>query len=37
LSGLPALQGVEDALTKIEGERLHSLRIAHSQHFREGL
>ena len=27
LSGLPALQGLEDAFPKIGGERLHTLRI----------
>ena len=36
-SGLSALQGVEDALAKIGGERSHTLRIAQSQCFREGL
>ena len=36
-SGLPTVQGVEDTLAKIGGERFHALRIAHSQYLREGL
>ena len=37
LPGLSALQGLDDALAKIGGERFHALRIAQGQCFREGL
>ena len=36
-SCLPALQGLNDAFAKIEGERFHAIRIAQGQHLREEL
>ena len=36
-AGLPLLQGIDDALTKIQGDGFHDLSITESLYFREGL